>query len=141
MPVFFFLSGFLGNIFAVLVNKRGISLGASTGLFGIIGSSLGFIFFNWKNLDYENSPRNFWLCQIGFITVISFLFSSKDSNFYAHLGGFLAGVFVGMFLSNRHVRPGGVMVAYSKYEKIFIAVGLFMSLGFFVICFSLLMFK
>ena len=141
MPIFFFLSGFLGNIFAVLINNGGTSLGASTGIFGIIGSSIGFIIFNWKNLDYENSPRNIWLCQIVFITIISFLFSSADSNFYAHLGGFIAGVFIGMFLSNRHLRPGGSISAYSTFEKIFIAIGIVLSLIFFVICFCLLMFK
>lgn len=47
MPILFFVSGVIGNVFAVLLNGNSPSLGASTGIFGIMGCAIGFLIFNW----------------------------------------------------------------------------------------------
>ena len=61
MPLLFFLSGIIGNTFSVVVNEVR-SLGASTGIFGTIGCAIGFLIFNWDNLNYEQSPRYICAC-------------------------------------------------------------------------------
>ena len=47
MPILFFLSGVIGNVFAVLLNGDSPSLGSSTGIFGVMGCAIGFLIFNW----------------------------------------------------------------------------------------------
>lgn len=110
MLYLFLLSGIIGNTFSVVIESGVKSLGASTGIFGIMGCAIGFLIYNWENLDYEGSPRFMWTCQVIFITIMSFLFTSQDVNNWSHLGGFLAGIFVGLFMSDRHQRPGGMAV-------------------------------
>lgn len=107
MIILFLLSGIVGNTFSIVVMPGTKSLGASTGIFGIMGCAIGYLIFNWDNLDYEGSPRFMWTCQVVFITIMSFLFTSSDVNNWSHLGGFLAGVLVGLFMCERHLKPGG----------------------------------
>ena len=92
-------------------------------------------------MDYENSPRFFWTCQVVFITILSFLFTSSGVNNMAHLGGFLAGIFVGLFLCSRHERPGGSTVDLTGYEKTNRFIGVLGTFAMFAICFSILMFN
>ena len=140
MAIFFFLSGFIGNCFAVVINGPSVtSMGASTGIFGIMGAAAGFLIFNWNNLDYQGSPRGVWLCQVLFISILSFFFASSGVNTMAHLGGFLAGIFVGMFLALRHEKPGGNTVEPSGYEKNVRIAGMISTFLLFTICFLVLM--
>lgn len=92
-------------------------MGASTGIFGIFGTALGFLIFNWRNLEYEGSMRGVWMCQIAIIVIMSFLLTGANSNVMAHVGGFVSGVFVGLWISKKFDRPGGIMVGMTPYEK------------------------
>lgn len=58
----------------------------------------------------------------------------------AHLGGFLAGIFVGLFLCTRHERPGGSTVDLTGYEKTNRGIGIFGTFAMFSVCFCILMF-
>jgi membrane associated rhomboid family serine protease len=92
-------------------------MGASTGIFGIFGTALGFLVFNWRNLEYEGSMRGVWMCQIAIIVVMSFLLTGGNTNVMAHVGGFVSGFFVGLWISEKFDRPGGIMVGFTPYEK------------------------
>ncbi len=52
MLILFLISGVIGNTFSVAVKPDVNSLGSSTGIFGIMGCALGFLIYNWNNLDY-----------------------------------------------------------------------------------------
>jgi len=39
-----------------------VNIGADNGIFGIMGCGLGYLIYNWYNLDYEGSKRNAWAC-------------------------------------------------------------------------------
>ena len=141
-PILFFLSGVIGNVFAVLIDGPLItSFGASTGIFGIVGCAIGYIIYNWQNLDYKNSPRFFWSVQILFIAIMSFVLTSAGISNYAHVGGFLAGIVVGCFLSPRHFEDDKERDLFTFYEKVVKVVGFLGSFVMFCVCFGLLMFS
>ncbi len=105
MPVLFFLSGMIGNVFATAMNSKDLTtLGSSTGIFGIIGSAIGYLIFNWYNLNYKNSPKYYWMVQVIFIAVLSFLFTGSGVRNMAHVGGFLSGIFIGMIFCKKHTK-------------------------------------
>lgn len=140
-PIMFVLSGVLGNLFAASIQGAGSnSLGASTGIFGIMGAAVGFLAFNWKNMDYQGSQKNFFMCQLGFILIFSLLFVSSGDNVTAHLGGLLAGVFVGMFVSVRHISPEGQPIGLTSYEKTVRNIGIGGAVIIFVVCLSVILF-
>ena len=139
IPFMFFLSGINGNFFsAAIQGSKANSLGASTGIFGIMGSAVGFLIFNWRNLDYRNSPRNFFMCQLGLILLFSLLFTSNEDSVVAHLGGMLAGIFIGLSISARHVNPEGLSLELTNFEKINRVVGIFVSVTLLTVCVSIL---
>lgn len=54
----FILTGIAGSLMSVAVAKGDQkTLGASVGIFGLFGSGLAYLLFNWKRMDHENSPR------------------------------------------------------------------------------------
>ena len=53
----YFLSGLGGVVFSSLVSDS-ISVGASTAIYGLMGSYAGALILNWRALDFEGSPRN-----------------------------------------------------------------------------------
>jgi rhomboid protease GluP len=95
----YLITGISGNIFSLLCSPQGVKAGASTALFGIIGVIIGYIVINWNGLDLVGSAMKcqIW-CQALLIIVFIFIFtpSSGDSSidYYGHLGGFLAGVWI-----------------------------------------------
>jgi hypothetical protein len=60
---------------------------------------------------------------------MSFVFSSGNSDIYSHIGGFIAGMACGLFLSPIYVAPNSnnqvtlSQFSYRKEEKIMIYVG------------------
>lgn len=105
------------------------SLGASTGLFGIIGAGLGYVIYNWQNMSYPNSPRNYILCQIAFMVIITFLFNGASQRTGAHIFGFIAGIFVGCCLSERFSGEGGMTAGLTSHEKMVRNIGIAVSIG------------
>jgi hypothetical protein len=99
--------------------------GASAGIFAIFGGSLGFLIYNWKNM--ENVPsRLSWMLIIMFIMIFSLLFSSDTGNLFQQLGGFLAGMSVGLAFSDKYLPKGTINVGRTSHESTF----MFMGVGF-----------
>lgn len=56
--VVFIFGGIGGAMMSVAIIKEGeIPFGADAGVFAILGAGLGYMVFNWKRMDHENSPR------------------------------------------------------------------------------------
>ena len=96
--IIYFLSGISGNIFSALVNPNGIKAGASTSLYGMIGFMIGYLVINWNGVDGVGAMMK---CQIYCTLFVIFLFvlfftpaTSSGIDYYGHLGGGLAGVWL-----------------------------------------------
>lgn len=99
--IIYIICGISGNIFSVLCSPGGVKAGASTALFGIIGVIMGYIIINWNGLDLVGRAMK---CQIWctglMIIVFIFIFTPSSSSansgidYYGHLGGFMAGVWM-----------------------------------------------
>lgn len=107
-------------------------MGASTGIFGILGSSLGFIILNWQRLEKSKQPRlvMFWFILI--IMVVSYIFSQSILAFMLQLGGVLSGLFIGMVISPLIVR-NDINTKASVYEIIVVIVGFVTYAGFLIL--------
>lgn len=100
----YFLSAFGGNIFGAVVSDEP-AVGASTAITGLLGGYLAYIIVNWETMNYRGSPRNQMLCFVIVIILFNLMFgvgqSQNNQSYidnYGHLGGLLAGTFVGMAL-------------------------------------------
>ena len=102
-PFIFFFGGIFGTLFSAIINQTVFSNGAFPGFFAILGGSIGFLIFNWKNLDYENSPRFIFCCYIGMISLFFFLGNSAGG--MGSLFGLMGGIFCGLWISDRHQGP------------------------------------
>lgn len=98
----FFLTGLGGNILTLLVNPVP-SVGASGGIFGLLGALIAFFYRNRDRLGpWGQANLRSLLITAGINFVITF--SIPQVNQMAHLGGLAAGLFLGYFLSPWHVR-------------------------------------
>lgn len=98
--IIYLVCGICGNIFSVLCSATGVKAGASTALFGIIGIIIGYIIINWNGLDLIGPAMKcqIW-CTALLIIIFIFIFTPSSSeglsiDYYGHLGGFLAGVWI-----------------------------------------------
>lgn len=93
----YLVAGVCGNIFSLACNPSpDVRAGASTALYGIIGIIMGYIIINWRGLDLIGQAMK---CQLWCtaIMIIFFIFAftpSGNVDFYGHLGGFMAGVWL-----------------------------------------------
>ena len=68
----YLLSGLGGNILSTVLSDS-IAVGASTAIFGLLGSAVGYLIFNWYALDYPGSPRNQTACFLGIIILLNLM--------------------------------------------------------------------
>lgn len=95
--IIYIISGIGGNIFSCLTNPSDtiIKVGASTCLYGIIGTILSYVILNWKGLDVIGRLLK---CQLVAIAVMIVLFIfiltpyGDNIDYMGHLGGFLTGL-------------------------------------------------
>ena len=103
--IIYLVSGIAGNIFSSLVNPGPVKAGASTALFGIIGLIIGYIIINWSGVDLLGPVMKCQIWCTGFMIIIFiFIFtpsttstsssSGTSIDYYGHLGGFLAGLWL-----------------------------------------------
>jgi len=106
----YLISGICGNLNSAIFLPRILEIGASSAIYGMMGSYLVDIFLNWYNLK---NP---------IYTLISFLISTIISlaigllpmiDNFAHIGGFLGGSFVSMI-----ILPNKTKIIMEKYEEI-----------------------
>lgn len=127
----YFISGICGNMFSALITDS-ISVGASSCIFGLLGSLLAFLILNWEALRPLGFVRCQLLMMIIFILVLNLMvgvgFKAYIDN-YAHLGGLIGGLFFGLFILTPMV-----VTAYERRMRI-IGAGLlilFVFIGFLV---------
>ncbi|KAG6721159.1 hypothetical protein I3842_03G098700 [Carya illinoinensis] len=142
--VVYLLSGFGGSILSSLF-IRNISVGASGGLFGLLGAMLSELFTNWT--IYTNKAAA--LITLLVIIVINLgigILPHVDN--YAHIGGFLVGFFLGFVLfprpqygwSEPQNLPAGIRVKskYKSYQYAFWLISLAMLIVGFIVALVML---
>ena len=73
--IIYLLSGLGGNLLSAVCSNV-LSVGASTSIFGLLGSIIGHLILNWSALDpryYPGSPRNQMACFLGIIIVLNLM--------------------------------------------------------------------
>ena len=100
----FVISGVGGNIFSVLMYPGAVSVGASGGLFGILGLCLASIGSNWDLITLKNHcDKNDKGFRYGVVLLVLFIEISLNMivgltpyvDNFAHLGGLLYGILLG----------------------------------------------
>jgi membrane associated rhomboid family serine protease len=89
-----------GGILFSCVCSDTLSVGASTAVYGMVGAYLAFLILNWDYLK-SNTNRRFQIMVFLFMSLIlSIIFTSNSDNIdvLGHLGGFLSGSLLGLFL-------------------------------------------
>jgi rhomboid protease GluP len=96
------LTGILGNLAnAALFQYGHISIGASTAVFGAVGILAAYQLY--RKIQIPGQRMRAWLPIAGGLALLAFLGSSEHSDLTAHLFGFIAGIFLGLFYA-RHLR-------------------------------------
>ncbi|OIW15828.1 hypothetical protein TanjilG_04363 [Lupinus angustifolius] len=134
----YMLSGFGGSLLSVLHLKHSaivqtISVGASGALFGLLGSMLSELLTNWTIYANKCAALISLVVIIGLNLAVGFLPHVDNS---AHIGGFLAGFFLGFVLLmrpqygyvNRKYIPSGYDIKrkskYRWYQYFFLVLSL-----------------
>ena len=101
----FLISGVGGNILSAIFLPQYISVGASGGIFGLIGACLADILLNWNILfiksgdsDVKTGRRNAWAIFWVILEVIVniLLGTTPYIDNFTHLGGLMYGFFCGL---------------------------------------------
>ena len=140
--IIYILSGILGSLFTVLIQKNTSNVGASICCFGIMGAMLSYFLINWDNLNKIFGVNNkclivFFPCLMIFMSL--FILSTDDSeiNIYGHFGGLIFGFFLGLvFIKTKYQKETGIF-----NRKLLFIIGIIVCVGFPVIgfpCFYLL---
>jgi membrane associated rhomboid family serine protease len=106
----FFIPGFGGNILSAIFLPQYISVGASGGIFGLVGACLADLILNWQILFVRRVDEPDWRRQaVGWlvfdILINMILGLTPYIDNFTHLGGFLYGLCIG--LSTLEVLPVG----------------------------------
>lgn len=93
----YFIAGIGGSLWSAELSQTTVSVGASGALAGWIGADISFLYFNWAVVPDNISEA----CFLSFVIIINILtgLGSQVDN-WAHLGGFLTGIFAGLALCN-----------------------------------------
>ncbi|KAL5056851.1 hypothetical protein RYX36_028455 [Vicia faba] len=123
----YMFSGFGGSLLSVLhlgdsAAPNTISVGASGALFGLLGAMLSELLTNWTIYLNKCAALTSLLLIIGLNLAVGFLPHVDNS---AHIGGFLAGYFLGFvllirpqygYVNRKYVPPGYNVKRKSKYK-------------------------
>lgn len=93
----YFLSGFGGILFSAVCSDMR-SMGASTAVYGLVGSYLSFLIMNWGYLKNNPNKRCQIIIFICLALFLSFMLGAENTDVLGHLGGFLTGTLIGLFL-------------------------------------------
>ncbi len=119
--VIFFLSGLVGSISTFYI-KTSNSVGASGGVFGLMGALLAYF---WLNKNIEVSIRQNVLKQLGFLLMINLGlgFVIPNIDMVGHLGGFFCGLILSFFIykANFHKKNRFLVVSWSVILLIIIS--------------------
>jgi rhomboid protease GluP len=100
----YLLAAVSGNVLSDLASNtpNQIAVGASTAIYGYIGTLIAYLIINWAALAVLGPMRSQLACVIGMLTffsiLLSFTSSSNTVDYMGHLGGFVGGLFGSMLL-------------------------------------------
>lgn len=107
----------MGNLGALAIKgAESYEVGASAGIFAVIGSFIGYLMLNWDNLNFKDSPRYNMLFQLMFILIMAFVINSSHSSTAAHLSAFFSGILIGSFMSPRFQNPTIASISMTPEE-------------------------
>lgn len=100
--LFLLLGGALGGtLFSAVVDPYTLGVGASSSLFAILAAMCIWFYLNYRNLGPQKFQYLiFFGMMIGFAVINGIVFPSSGIDSYAHLGGFVFGIFLGFLLLN-----------------------------------------
>lgn len=107
--LFIFAGGaILGNLLSLFFSSAHLSVGASGGVFSILGTL--FIYLMWHRKEINSLVFKRIVVNFGVILAIQILFGFQNSNIdnFAHLGGFLGGVLLTVL---------SLFIAKTPYQK------------------------
>jgi len=140
--IFYFMTGIGACLMSAVCNTHDVSVGASGALSGMLGARLSYIFLNWNDPNKQmlsggdGPPMSVYameLCNLVCIILINFTlgFTGSDSgntiDNYAHLGGLIAGIIIGLGWSAHSYGPVSMCEPGSNAKY----AGQFLSLGYF----------
>lgn len=100
----YLLSAISGNILSDLASNtpNQIAVGASTAIYGFLGTLIAYLIINWSALAALGPLRSQLCCVIGMLTffsiILSFTNSANSVDYLGHLGGFVGGLFGAMLI-------------------------------------------
>eukprot|EP00347_Sterkiella_histriomuscorum_P024315 403331557 len=134
--ILYFLSGIGGILFSSLASDA-TSVGASTAIFGLMGSFAAYLIVNWKNL--ERQPQQKYTIAIFLIIGLLMNLTQAQSNSkidsIGHLGGFLTGLILSLFLGQTLPTTDRSIMKYQKAMKTFGLIGSIIYFGAGFVCF------
>lgn len=98
--ILYLLSGISGNLAVLLFDPTSVTAGASSALYGILGFLAIHAIFKHSNYIYFLGKA--YLGIIGFNIIYTFMV--PGISIMGHLGGFLAGMFLGLFITEKTYR-------------------------------------
>lgn len=97
--ILYVITGICGNSFTGVVSGAtgSISVGASTSIYGLLASLVGYMILNWKTMEIYAERRNIIMCFlcliIFFLVIFSINPSTSNLDYNGHIGGFIGGIF------------------------------------------------
>jgi len=92
--IVYLLCGIMASLWSSVLNKDSVSVGASGALFGLVGSDITYVLYNYQYIPHAKREAIF----IAFILLITFLFGASGGTVdnFAHLGGLIGGFPLGI---------------------------------------------
>lgn len=114
IAVIYAVAGIYGNVLSVLFAPNALSIGCSGSVFGLFGAQVAYIVGMWRQLG--DLQKKMLLLSLGLSFLFIFAFSfGVGVDMSAHLGGFLAGLVLGLgFFSNKW-DPNNWWALYGPY--------------------------
>lgn len=120
----FLLSGIAGNLLSFIFSQGVVGVGASGGVFGVLGAFI--IYILWRRKDFNKAI--FQRLMVNFVIIIGvniyFGLSNPQINNLAHLGGFMAGVSLAFIYTLIFENLRKLTLLYNKISFI-ISIGIF----------------
>lgn len=117
----YFLAGLMASLWSTDLGPTSVSVGASGALFGLVGADAAYLAYNWEQIPDNRQEA----CILTIVTVMNFLFGiSGNIDNYAHLGGLIGGLFLGIAIPpHLVVRPQEKLIRIGAW---FVYGGLFL---------------
>lgn len=95
MAVIYFLTAWGATAMSCIGSPGSISVGASGALFGLMGAEVANLVINWSSIP----QRGMRMCNVVMLLIINAIIGASLPGIdnWAHLGGFISGLFIGSF--------------------------------------------